>query len=78
MARGVKGSIDFEAKISMIDERIEKLNNSIATLKAERQELIAKKQEAEMKTLNTFLETNNMTIDDVINWLTPKPKLEVV
>lgn len=78
MARGVKGSIDFDAKISMIDERIEKLNNSIATLKAERQEIIAKKQEAEMKTLNTFLETNNMTINDVINWLTPKPNLEVV
>lgn len=76
MPRGVRNPISYDTKISAIDEKIEKLNRNMANLKIERQDLVARKRESEMKELSDFLSTNNMTIDDVITRLSPILKVE--
>lgn len=78
MPRGVRNPIDYDAQIETLNEKITKTTNELSNLKSQRQDLIIRKQENEMKVFNEFLQENNLTIDDVIAKLTTKPKVELV
>ena len=69
MPRGVRGSVDYDAQIQKLDERISMYSDRMAGLKAERQELVSKKQEAEMSGLYEFIKQNGITPTDAIKQL---------
>lgn len=71
MPRGVRKVVDFPTKLQQIDEKIEKHNQAVTSLQAQREELLTKKQEADMDELSTFMQTNNLSAADVLKMLTP-------
>lgn len=71
MPRGVRGSVNYTAQIQKLEEKIQKYTNLLADLKAQRQELLAKKQENDMRDLYAYMQTNGMSAAEVIAQLSP-------
>lgn len=73
MPRGVRGSINYDAQIQKLDEKIERYSTLLSSLKGQRQELLAKKQEADMHDLYAYMQETGMSAADVIAQLNPAP-----
>lgn len=71
MARGVRGSANYDAQIQKLDEKIERYTNLLSGLKAQKQELLTKKQESDMRDLYAYMQENGLTAADVITQLEP-------
>ena len=69
MARGVKGSKNYDAEIAQIDEKIAKHKTNIANLEAKKESFITAKREIEMKEIYTYMNDNKLTPGDVLNQL---------
>lgn len=71
MARGVRGAVNYDAQIQKLDEKIERYTNLLSGLKAQKQELLTKKQENDMHDLYTYMQENGLSAADVIAQLEP-------
>ena len=71
MPRGIKNVVDFPTQLQQLNDKIEKHQQTIIDLKAKRDELLAKKQEADMSELSTFMQNNNLSAADVLAMLNP-------
>ena len=69
MPRGARKIIDYDAEIQMLDTKIEKYSALLASAKNQRQEVMSKKQDADMQQLYTFMQHNGMSPADVISTL---------
>ena len=72
MARGVKGSKNYEVEIAQIDEKIAKYKTDIASLEAKKEGCLTAKRESEMKEIYTFMRDNELTPEDVLKQLKSK------
>lgn len=69
MPRGARKSIDYDAEIQKLDTKIEKYSALLADTKNQRQEVMSKKQDADMQQLYTYMQQNDMSPADVISTL---------
>ena len=74
MARGVKGSKNYDIEIAQIDERIAKYKTTIANLEAKKEERLATKRESEMKEIYSYMNDNKLTPEDVLKQLKSEDK----
>lgn len=73
MPRGVRGSVDYNAQIQKLDEKIQRHTNALANLKSQRQELLVKKQETDMHDLYAYMQANHLSASEIIAQLSPSP-----
>lgn len=71
MPRGVRGSVNYDAQIQKIDEKMERYSRMLTNLKSRRQELLAKKQDADMRDLYAYMQENNLSAAEVMTQLIP-------
>lgn len=57
---------NYEEKISAIEAKIEKKHNEIKALKSQLSELKAKKAEGDYKELTDYMQSNNLTAEEVL------------
>lgn len=69
MPRGTRKSIDYDAEIQKLDTKIEKYSTLLAGAKTQRQEMMSKKQDADMQQLYTYMQQTGMSPADVISTL---------
>lgn len=64
MPRGVRKQVNFT-------EELQKIEKQMADLEAKRKELLAQKNEADMKSLSEFIAANNISAAEAIAILSP-------
>lgn len=70
MPRGVRGSVDYSAQLSKIDEKIERHTSTLQLLRQQRQEVLSRKQEEDLRDLYAYMQENGMTATDILAYLT--------
>ncbi|GEM_PF-3534615 len=70
MPRGVKGSCSYAQQLQKIDEKIQRYTEHLASLREQRQELLNRQREADMKELHEYMTEHDLTSRDLIDWLT--------
>lgn len=73
MPKGVKGSVDYDAQIAKIDEKIEKYTDLIKGYRTQRDELTEKKQSVRMKVLYEYMSENGLSPDEVLEKIKTDP-----
>lgn len=71
MPRGVRGSTNYAAQLQKLDEKIQKYTSLLSGLKSQRQELLAKKQETDMRDLYQYMQENKVSAAEIIAQLSP-------
>lgn len=69
MSRTPRIPVDYEVQLHLLDTKIEKYKTYVSDLQAQRQDLMAKQQEANLRDLVTFMKQNSMTAKEVIQEL---------
>lgn len=66
MPRGIKGSTDFDTQITNVDAKIERYTAHIQALKIQRQALVDQKCDSEMKQLYAYMQSMNLSPQEVL------------
>lgn len=69
MPRGVKGSCDYAMQLQKIDAKIQKYSGHLAALREQRQELLNRQRESDMKELHQYMTEHGLTSRDIISQL---------
>jgi len=67
MPRGVKRTIDYQAKIEEIDAKIVSYKESIKSLTKERKQLIIKQENADMEAALEIISEKGVTASELLN-----------
>lgn len=71
MPRGIRGSADHAAQLQKMDDQIARCAERMANLKAQRQELLTKKQENDLRELYSYMQENSLSAAEVLAQLAP-------
>lgn len=71
MPRWPKSTEDFDAKIDLIDAKIQRHQEQMDKLEEERSELLAQKRDFEMQELYDFMQNSGMTAREILDVVEP-------
>lgn len=75
MPRGVRGSVDYTAQLRKIDEKIERHASALQLLKQQRQDILSRKQDEDLRDLYAYMQENGMTAAEILAQLTSESSI---